>query len=125
MTCPHCHQDARCQGFRPRRVVGRLGPMRLWRHYYHCRHCHQGPCPRDGLRGLRAHDLTPAADEVVCLAGLLGSFAAAAEDILVRLAALRLGESTVERSTEAAGTRVAAARAAGQTFGGPALGGDL
>jgi hypothetical protein len=119
MTCPHCQDDARCKGFRPRRVVGLLGPMRLWRHYYHCDHCHHGTCPRDGLLGLREHDLTPAADEVVCLAGLLGSFADAAEDILRRLAALRLAESTVERSTEAAGARLAHALAAGQTFGGP------
>jgi len=119
MTCPHCQDDARCKGFRPRRVVGLLGPMRLWRHYYHCDHCRRGTCPRDGLLRLREHDLTPAADEVVCLAGLLGSFADAAEDVLARLAGLRLSESTVERSTEAAGSRLAQALAAGQTFAGP------
>jgi hypothetical protein len=118
MTCSHCQDDARCKGFRPRRVVSLLGPLRLWRHYYHCDHCHRGTFPRDGLLGLREHDLTPAADEVVCLAGLLGSFADAAEDILARLAGLRLGESTVQRSTEAAGNRLAQALAEGQTFGG-------
>src|SRR5262249_32252731 len=99
--------------------VGLLGPMRLWRHYYYCDHCHRGTCPRDDLLGLRAHDLTPAADEVVCLAGLLGRFAEAAEDIWARLAGLRLGESSVERVTEAAGGRLAQALAEGQTFGGP------
>jgi hypothetical protein len=119
MTCPHCQQDARCKGFRARRVVSLLGPLRLWRHYYHCPHCGRGTCPRDGLLGLREHDLTPAADEAVCLAGLLGSFADAAEDVLARLAGLRLAESTVERATEAAGGRLARAHAAGQTFGGP------
>jgi hypothetical protein len=119
MTCPHCRADARCKGFRQRRVVSLLGPMRLWRHYYHCDHCHRGSCPRDGLLGLREHDLTPAADEVVCLAGLLGSFADAAEDIVARLAGLHLSESTVERSTEAAGARLRQALAEGQTFGSP------
>jgi hypothetical protein len=119
MTCPHCQDDARCKGFRPRRVVGLFGPLRLWRHYYHCDHCHRGSCPRDGLLGLREHDLTPAADQVGCLAGLLGSFADAAEDILARLAGLRLSESTVERSTEAAGNRLEQALAEGQTLGGP------
>jgi hypothetical protein len=119
MTCPHCREGARCKGFRPRRVVGLLGELRLWRHYYLCGHCHRGTFPRDGLLGLRGHDLTPAADEAVCLAGLLGSFADAAEDVLARLAGLRLSESTVERSTEAAGQRLGQALAEGQTFGGP------
>lgn len=117
MTCPHCRDDARCKGFRARRIVSLLGPLRLVRHYYYCRHCHQGSCPRDGLLGLREHDLTPAADEVVCLAGLLGSFADAAEDVVARLAGLHLSESTVERNTEAAGDRVGDALAEGQTFG--------
>jgi hypothetical protein len=117
MTCPHCKEDARCKGFRGRAVVGLLGPMRLERHYYHCRHCGRGTCPRDGLLGLRDHDLTPAADEVVCLAGLSASFAEAADEALPRLAGLRLSESTVERAAEAAGGRLAAALAAGRTFG--------
>jgi hypothetical protein len=119
MTCPHCHQDARCKGFRPRVVVSLLGPLRLWRHYYLCKHCHRGTSPRDALLGLGEHDLTPAAAEVVSLAGLLASFAEAAEKTLPRLAGLRVCESTVERVTEAAGRRLAEALAAGQTFGGP------
>jgi hypothetical protein len=120
MTCPHCQQDARCKGFRPRTVVSLLGPLRLARHYYLCPQCHQGTCPRDALLGLRAHDLTPAADEVVSLAGLLASFAEAAQKALLRLAGLRVCESTVERATEAAGRRLADALAAGQTYGGAA-----
>jgi hypothetical protein len=119
MTCPHCHEDARCKGFRPRQVVSLLGPLRLWRHYYHCRHCGQGTCPRDALLGLRAQDLTPGAEEVVCLAGVVAPFAEAAEQTLTRLAGLRLGESTVERATEAAGGRLAEALASGQTVGPP------
>jgi hypothetical protein len=118
MTCPHCTEDARCKGFRRRTVVGLLGPMRLWRHYYACRHCGRGTCPRDDLLGLRDHDLTPAADEAVCLAGLSASFAEAADKTLPRLAGLRVCESTVERAAEAAGGRLAGALAAGQTFGG-------
>jgi hypothetical protein len=117
MTCPHCHQDARCKGLRPRGVVSLLGPLRLGRHYYLCKHCHRGTCPRDALLGLAEHDLTPAAAEVVSLAGLLASFAEAADKTLPRLAGLRVGESTVERVTEAAGRRLGEALAAGQTFG--------
>jgi hypothetical protein len=117
MTCPHCAEAARCKGYRGRAVVGLLGPMRLSRHYYHCPHCGRGSCPQDGGLGLQAHDLTPAADEVVCLAGVQASFAEAAEKTLPRAAGLRVAESTVERATEAAGARAGAALAAGRTFG--------
>lgn len=119
MTCPHCKNDARCKGFRPRTVIGLLGAMRLTRHYYCCEDCHRGTFPWDGLLGLRDHDLTPAADEVVSLAGLLASFAEAAEKTLPRMSGLRVSESTVERATEAAGKRLADALADGQTFGKP------
>ena len=117
MTCPHCQADARCKGFRGRAALSLLGPVRLRRHYYLCPACHRGTCPQDDRLGLHAHDLTPAADEAVCLAGVQASFAEAAERTLLRLAGLRVGESTAERATEAAGTRVAQAQAAGETFG--------
>jgi hypothetical protein len=117
MTCPHCQGDARCKGFRWRDALSLLGPFRLRRHYYLCRACHQGTCPRDELLGLRAHDLTPAADEAVSLAGVQVSFADAAQKILPRLAGLRVSASTAERATEAAGARLAQAQAQGQTFG--------
>jgi hypothetical protein len=94
-----------------------LGTLHLSRHYYYCRHCQRGTFPWDAVLGLREHDLRPAADEVVCLAGVLASFAEAADKTLPRLSGLRLSESTVERATEAAGTRLAAALAAGQTLG--------
>jgi hypothetical protein len=117
MSCPHCAQDARCKGFRPRTALTLLGAVRFRRHYYHCPGCGQGVSPLDRTLGLSAADLTPAADEVVCLAGVQDSFAVAAVKVLVRLSGLRVSESTAERATEAAGARVAAAQAAGQTFG--------
>lgn len=117
MTCPHCGESARCNGFRPRRLVTLLGDVRCERHYYHCAACHQGSFPLDGILGLRHHDLTPAADEIVCLAGLEDSFAVGAEKLLRRMAGLRLSESSVQRATEAAGERLAEAQAAGATFG--------
>ena len=91
--------------------------MRLERHYYHCPACGHGSCPRDHDLGLTAADLSPAADEAVCLAGAQASFAEAAGRTLSRLAGLRVSESTVERAAEAAGQRVGAALAAGQVFG--------
>jgi hypothetical protein len=117
MTCPRCPADARCKGLRRRAALTLLGPVRFARHYYHCRACGRGACPLDEALGLSAADLTPAADEVVCLAGVQDSFATAAARVLARLSGLRVSESTAERATEAAGGRLAAARAAGQTFG--------
>jgi hypothetical protein len=91
--------------------------MRLKRHYYNCRRCGRGFCPFDDLLGLTASDLTPAADEVVCLAGVQSSFADAATKFLPKRAGLHLAESTAERATEAAGRRLRDAHAAGLTFG--------
>lgn len=117
MTCPHCQADARCKGFRYRAALTLLGALRFRRHYYHCPACGRGVSPLDEALGLSAADLTPAADEVVCLAGVQDSFAVAAHKALARLSGLRVSESTAQRATEAAGLRAAVAQAAGQTFG--------
>ena len=117
MTCPRCGESARCHGFRSRQLVGLFGPVEYTRHYYHCSSCHRGHAPLDALLGLQTHDLTPAADELVCLAGLVDSFAAGAQKILARLSGLHLSESTVQRATEAAGQRLAEVQHAGKEVG--------
>jgi hypothetical protein len=117
MTCPHCQADARCKGFRRRSALTLLGGVRFWRHYYYCTTCGHGVSPLDETLGLSAADLTPAADEVVCLAGVQDSFAVAAHKALARLCGLRLSTATAERATEAAGTRLAVAQAASTLFG--------
>ncbi len=61
--------------------------------------------------------LTPAAREVVCLAGILSSFAEGATAALPKLTGLRLSESTVERTTEAVGRDVGARLAGGAASG--------
>ena len=66
---------------------------------------------------LGAQPLTPAAEEISSLAGVLGSFADGAERVLQKMSGLRLSESTVQRTTEAAGARVAAQLEAGKSLG--------
>ena len=61
--------------------------------------------------------LTPAASEVVSIAGVQNSFAQSAEVTLQKLCGLRLSESTVERVTETAGERVARLLDDKKTFG--------
>ena len=83
-----------------------MGNLHFSRAYYHCSHCGTGLVPLDQRIGLTAHQLTPAAAEVVCLQALDSSFAHASEVTLRKSAGLRLSESTVERTTESAGERL-------------------
>ena len=94
-----------------------LGEVRYERAYYYCRHCGAGASPADTLLHVAAADLTPAARELVALAGTLSSFAEAAEKVLPRLAGLRVSESTAERTTEAAGTELGGRLAGGAVLG--------
>jgi hypothetical protein len=62
-------------------------------------------------------ELTPAARELVVLAGTLGSFAEAADKVLPRLTGLRVSESTVGRTTEGLGAVLGERLSAGTVFG--------
>jgi hypothetical protein len=57
--------------------------------------------------------LSPGVEEIASVAGGHARFAEAREKVVPKLAGLRLGESTVERTTEAAGRRRAAVQASG------------
>jgi hypothetical protein len=95
-----------------------MGPIKVSSPYYHCRDgCGAGHRSFDPLLRLGTEPLTPAAEEVSAMAGVLGSFADGAERVLRKMAGLRLSESTVERTTETAGERVAAQLAAGESLG--------
>ena len=94
-----------------------MGPIGINAAYYHCQHCRCGHKPWERVLQLGAIKLTAASEEIVAMAGLLGSFAHGAERALRKMAGLRLSESTVERTTEAAGARVAAQLEAGKSLG--------
>lgn len=96
-----------------------IGTICLKRHYYHCTACRQGYCPWDISLRLTVQALSPAAEEVACIAGVQNPFAEASQRTLRRLSGLRLSESTVERTTEAAGQRVVEAFQTGERFGPP------
>jgi hypothetical protein len=103
--------------YRSKSVTSLLGQIRIRRAYYHCPHCHQGHVPWDKTLRLSAQRLTPGAEEVTALAGILESFGKAAGRTLQKLAGLRLCESTAERTTEAAGGRLGNALQRGAVFG--------
>ena len=83
-----------------------MGPVAVTAAYYYCVHCRRGHKPWERTLRLKSIALTPASEEMVSLAGILGSFADGADRVLQKLAGLRLSESTVERTAEAAGRRV-------------------
>jgi hypothetical protein len=117
MTCPHCKEAAKFEGYRAKSFVSLLNPLCLQRAYYHCKHCGQGHCPWDEELALRGQRYTLAVREITALAGIQESFGKAAERTLQKLAGLRLSESTVQRLTESAGANVAQMLAAGKVFG--------
>ena len=117
MTCPHCGRAAEFHSHRPHTSLSLVGPIRYRRAYYLCRPCGKGLFPFDREAGLTARALTPALERVATLAGAVADSFEKGADLLAEMAGVRLGESTVERTTEDAGRRLADAVAAGATFG--------
>jgi hypothetical protein len=96
-----------------------LGPIALQRAYYYCHRC-GGQFPWDEAVGLTPKRLTPAAEELTTLAGTTGeSFQEAAEKLLPKMAAMRLSESTVQRTSEATGQRLRQLLDQHKVLGGP------
>jgi hypothetical protein len=75
--------------------VSLFGEVTLQFAYYHCACCGKGCRPWCDKLRLGKPALTPAAEEIAAMAG-----------VLHKMAGLRLSESTVERTTETAGHRV-------------------
>lgn len=117
MTCPHCQQAAAFHAHRAHAPASLVGPVRYQRAYYLCRRCGKGLFPFDQQAGLTSRNLTPGLERVVTLAGTVADSFEKGAEVVHELAGVRLGESTVERTTEDAGDRLAAAVVAGQTFG--------
>ena len=61
--------------------------------------------------------LSPAASQVISIAGIQTSFAQSSEVTLQKLCGLKVSESTVERVTEDAGERLQALLKEGETLG--------
>jgi hypothetical protein len=96
-----------------------LGTLSLRRAYYYCHRC-AGRFPWDQAVGLTHRRLTPAAAELTSLAGTISnSFEEAARTVLPQMAAVRLSESTAQRTSEEAGQRLGTLLKERQVLGGP------
>lgn len=106
--------------YSPRQPLSLLGPLAFERAYYYCGRCGHGLAPFDAAVGLTPKRLTPGAERICCLAGLLSdSFEEAAEKVLPEMSGLHLSEATAQRTTEAAGERLGELLDAGHTLGSP------
>ena len=103
--------------YRPKTFTSLVGDIRFERGYYHCGHCGHGQFPWDASLHLSGQRSTPAAQEVIALAGISSSFTTVAEKALWKLSGIRRSESAVQRSTEEAGRRLGEALDAGTVFG--------
>ena len=119
MTCPHCGQAAEFHSHRPHTPLSLVGPVRYRRASSLCRRCGAGLFPFDHAAGLTTRHLTPGLERVATLAGTVADSFEKGAELLEEMAGVRLGESTVERTTEDAGQRLADAVGAGATFGPP------
>jgi hypothetical protein len=106
-VCRQCRGDARFVERRKKTFVSLFGPIKVYSPYYHCRACGTGRRSWDERLRLGTRPLTPAAEEISAMAGVLDSFADGAQRVLQKMAGVRLSESTIQRTTEAAGARLA------------------
>jgi hypothetical protein len=117
VSCPHCGLTAEFHSHRPQTSTSLVGPIKYRRAYYLCRRCGHGVFPFNQQTGLSTRNLTPGLERVATLAGTVADSFEKGAELLDEMAGVRLGESTVERTTEDAGQRLAAAVQAGKTFG--------
>jgi hypothetical protein len=117
VTCPHCGGAAEFHSHREHAALSLVGPVHYRRAYYLCRCCGHGLFPFDQEAGFTRRHLSPALERVATLAGTVADSFEKGAELLDEMAGVRLGESTVERTTEEAGQRLADAVAAGATLG--------
>ena len=118
IDCPRCGRRASFHGHREKTVETLGGPVTCNRAYYYCGLCATGSCPWDRRVGLTAQRLSPAVERLATLCGAVADSLEKGTELLKETAGIRLGESTVQRTTEAAGDRIAALLHLGRTFGG-------
>jgi len=117
VTGPHCGQTAEFHSHRTHIPLSLVGPVGYPRAYDLCRRCGQGTFPCDEAAGLTTRRLTPALERVATRAGVVADSFEKGADLLAEMAGVRLGESTVERTTEDAGRRLAEVVAASAALG--------
>jgi len=115
IVCQHCQCDAKFLGYHDKTFNSLLGRVQFSRPYYYCSDCRQGMFTWDQTLGLTRRKLTPAAAEIITLAGTVNAFVRSRR-LLAKMSGLQLSEPTVRRVTEDAGAKLAEAMDNGQLF---------
>src|SRR5262249_25096618 len=119
IACPSCDRAAAYHDDREHTLVGLCGPVRCRRAYYYCRACGRGFFPFDQTAGVSTRRLTPAAERLATLAGAVADSFDKGAALLAEMAAVRLSEATVQRTTQDVGRRIEALLGQGYAFGPP------
>jgi hypothetical protein len=101
-TCG-CGHTAQSQGQRAKQILTALGPVRMERSYYLCRHCHRGHSPRDRELDVEGVACSPGVRRMLAVVGSESSFDQGREQLKL-LAGLEVTAKAVERQAEAIGT---------------------
>lgn len=102
-VCPRCQHNASFKGNRSRDIVTVCGRVRITRSYYHCV-CGNGYCPADLQFGFEGR-YSPGVQPLIGLAGILEAFNKA-EDMLERLAGLKITDQTIRELVEEKGQQL-------------------
>jgi len=101
-----CGQLARYVERREKKITTVLGPLGLFRAYYHCEACQAGFFPRDRALGISAVSLSPAVTRMIGACAALVSFQES-HALLRDLAGVDANAKRVERTAEALGAEIA------------------
>jgi len=105
-TCG-CGHAAQHQGKRAKQILTALGPVRMERSYYLCRHCHHGHSPLDRELDVEGVAYSPGVRRMLAVVGSEHSFDQGREQLKL-LAGLEVTAKAVERQAEAIGTEMEA-----------------
>lgn len=100
-----CGHKARHAGRRKKRIESVLGPLHLWRAYYHCSACGSGFFPRDRMLDVEGTSSSPGLTRMIGQVGALVSFAEGS-DLLQELAGVPVDAKQVERTAERLGQAI-------------------
>jgi Uncharacterised protein family (UPF0236) len=106
LPCP-CGHQARYQGLRSKPVLTVVGPVKISRPYYWCKHCGNGQFPADVELDIERKESSPGVRRMEAVVGHDAAFKRGSKQIK-ELAALDVTTKSVERTAEGIGANIAA-----------------
>ena len=101
-----CGHSAHYKELRSKTVLTVLGPVKLNRPYFTCKHCSKGQCPVDAELGVADLESSPGVRRMEAVVGSEMPFAAGCEPMKV-LGGLDVPAKAIERASEAIGEQIA------------------